>query len=324
MGQEAEIEILIQNRGLTNSGSEIEVSFLPLNNLISLDLESFTISEIDARDSDDISFSFTISDDAIPGNYSGIIVSLYSENSYSRTDTIKFFIGQPQTLFFDGFENELDNWVMDGDWGLSNESVGGSYALSDSPDGDYGENQETSAELVSNISFNYVSNPMVTFNAKWDIENNWDFVRFQAFIIDSGWVSLQGQFTEEGTGQPAQPLGHHGYDGSQEEWVDEVIYLNQLEGEVISGFRFIQTSDNFVEGDGFVFDNFSLMGFPTGTMGDFNLDTSLDIFDLLGLADLLLFGNTPSEEQLFFCDLDGSGNLNIVDILALTNLILGL
>ena len=59
-------------------------------------------------------------------------------------------------------------------------------------------------------------------------------------------------------------------------------------------------------------------------MGDFNLDTSLDIFDLLGLADLLLFGNTPSEEQLFFCDLDGSGNLNIVDILALTNLILGL
>ena len=324
IGQEAEIEILIQNRGLTNSGSEIEVSFLPLNNLISLDLESFTISEIDARDSDDISFSFTISDDAIPGNYSGIIVSLHSENSYSRTDTIKFFIGQPQTLFFDGFENELDNWVMDGDWGLSNESVGGSYALSDSPEGDYGENQETSAELVSNISFNYVSNPMVTFNAKWDIENNWDFVRFQAFIIDSGWVSLQGQFTEEGTGQPAQPLGHHGYDGSQEEWVDEVIYLNQLEGEVISGFRFIQTSDNFVEGDGFVFDNFSLMGFPTGTMGDFNLDTSLDIFDLLGLADLLLFGNTPSEEQLFFCDLDGSGNLNIVDILALTNLILGL
>ena len=98
LGQEAEIQILIQNRGLTNSGSEIEVSFSPLNNSISLDLESFTISEIDARDSDDISFSFTISDDATPGNYSGIIVSLHSENSYSRTDTIEFFIGKSVLL----------------------------------------------------------------------------------------------------------------------------------------------------------------------------------------------------------------------------------
>ena len=324
LDQEAEIEILIQNRGLTNSGSEIEINLLPFNNWVSLESESFTMSEIDARDSDDITLSFTISDDAIPGDYSGIIISLNSEASYSRTDTIKFFIGQPQTLFFDGFENELNNWIVDGNWGLTEEALNGSYALTDSPEGDYEEAQETVAELNSSINLDYVSNPMVTFSAKWDIETNWDFVRFQAFIIDSGWVSLEGQFTEEGSGQPAQPLGEHGYDGSQDEWVNEIIYLNQLQGESISGFRFIQTSDNFVEGEGFIVDDFSIMGFPLGLMGDFNLDMSLDIFDLLGLADLLLFGDTPSEEQLFFCDLDGNGNLNVVDILALSNLILGL
>ncbi len=324
LGQEVEINILIQNRGLTNSGSDIEISLLPFNNWVAFEEESFTISEIDARDSDDISLLFTISNDATQGDYSGIIVSISSENSYARTDTIKFLIGQPQTLFFDGFENELNNWIVDGDWGITEEALNGSFALTDSPEGEYGENQETFAELISNVNLDYLSNPMVTFSAKWDIESNWDFVRFQAFITDSGWVSLQGQFTEQGSGQPAQPFGQHGYDGSQDEWIDEVIYLDQLQGEQISGFRFIQTSDNFVEGDGFIFDNFSIMGFPTGSMGDFNLDMSLDIFDLLGLADLLLFGNTPTEEQLFFCDLDGSGNLNIVDILALSDLILGM
>ena len=323
-GQETEIEIIIQNRGLTNSVSDITVSVSSINNWVSFESELFTISEIDARDSDDISFPFSVSENAIQGEYGGIIISLNSEHSFSRTDTIEFVIGQPQTIFFDGFENELINWNVDGDWGISEDAFSGSYALSDSPEGDYQEAQETIAELNHSVNLNYLSNPMVSFSAKWDIESNWDFVRFQAFVIDSGWISLQGQFTEEGSGQPAQPLDEHGYDGFQEDWVEETIYLNQLQGEIISGFRFIQTSDNFVEGDGFIFDNFSIMGFPMGVIGDFNLDMSLDIFDLLGLADLLLFGNTPSEEQLFYCDLDGSGNLNIVDILDLSNLILGI
>ena len=323
-GEEAEIEILIQNRGLSNSDGDIQINLIPLNDWITFELESYLISEIDARDSDDITFPFTISNNANSGGSSGIIISLQSANSYSRIDTIEFLIGEPHTLFYDSFENDLLDWTIDGDWGLTDDAATGSYALSDSPDGDYQENQETIAELNQNINLDYLSNPMVTFSAKWDIESNWDFVRFQAFIIDSGWVSLQGVFTEEGSGQSAQPLGQHGYDGMQEDWVEEVIYLNQLEGEEISGFRFIQTSDNFVEGDGFTFDDFSIMGFPMGLMGDYNLDLSLDIFDLLAFADFLLFGDEPTDSQLFFCDLDGTGILDIMDLVALSNLILGI
>ena len=37
-GNEAEIEMLIQNRGLTNSGSDIEINFTPLNNWISFEM----------------------------------------------------------------------------------------------------------------------------------------------------------------------------------------------------------------------------------------------------------------------------------------------
>ena len=59
-------------------------------------------------------------------------------------------------------------------------------------------------------------------------------------------------------------------------------------------------------------------------MGDFNLDEEVDIFDILGLADLFLFGNEPSQEQLFFCDFDSNGILDIMDLLRLSNFILGL
>ena len=48
----------------------------------------------------------------------------------------------------------------------------------------------------------------------------------------------------------------------------------------------------------------------------------VDIYDLLLLSDLLLFGNTPSDSQLFYSDLDMNGTLDIMDIILLTNKIL--
>ena len=47
-------------------------------------------------------------------------------------------------------------------------------------------------------------------------------------------------------------------------------------------FRFIQTSNNYIEGDGFIVDNFQISGYPTGSMGDFNTDAEVNIFDILG------------------------------------------
>ena len=321
-GDEIGIDIVIQNRGLTNSDGDIEISFSSINNLISFDEEPYTMSEIDARDSDEIDILFEVADNALPGSSSGIIVYLNSENSYSRIDTIEFTIGEPQTIFYEDFENGLDNWTVNGDWGITEDAADGNYALTDSPEGDYQEAQETFAEFTGNINFQFIFNPMIKFNAKWDIEPNWDFVRFQALIDDTGWVSLAGEYTELGSGQPAQPFGEHGYDGLQDSWVEEIIYLDHLNVSEISGFRFIQTSDNFVEGDGILIDNFKILGYPSGIMGDFNVDNQVDIFDILGLADLLLFGNDPNQSQLFFCDLDSNGMLDVMDLLQLSYIIL--
>ena len=323
-GETLELEIIIQNRGLSNSEGDINVNIEALNNFVSLNVESYTISEMDARDSDDFSISMEVINEAPLGSVSGLIVGIECESSFTRVDTIEFVIGQRQMIFFEGFENELVNWSLDGDWGLTGDAVNGEFALSDSPEGEYQEGQESIAELDRFIDLNYLNSPVVEFKAKWEIESNWDFVRFQANTQDLGWVSLNGSYTELGSGQPAQPFGEPGYDGVQNEWVNEIIFLDQLNGADILGFRFIQTSDNFVEGDGFTIDDLSISGFPTGTMGDYNLDTLVDIYDLLAIADVLLFGGEPSPSQLFFCDLDGSGVLDIMDLVAISNVILGI
>ena len=261
-GETVELDVVIQNRGLSDSEADIDININALNEFISLDTDSYTMSEMDARDSDDFSISIDIADNAPIGSTSGVIVSMECDNSFNRVDTIEFVIGQRQMIFFDGFENELTNWMLDGDWGLTSDAATGEFALTDSPDGDYDEGQETLAELNRSINLDYILSPIIEFTTKWDIESNWDFVRFQAYVQDQGWVSLSGAYTELGSGQPAQPIGEPGYDGLQSDWVNEIILLDQLNGATITGFRFIQTSDNFVEGDGFTIDDFSISGFP--------------------------------------------------------------
>ena len=323
-GETVELDVVIQNRGLSDSEADVDININALNEFISLDTDSYTMSEMDARDSDDFSISIDIAYNAPIGSTSGVIVSMECDNSFNRVDTIEFVIGQRQMIFFDGFENELANWMLDGEWGLTSDAATGEFALTDSPDGDYDEGQETLAELNRSINLDYILSPIIEFTIKWDIESNWDFVRFQAYVQDQGWVSLSGTYTELGSGQPAQPFGEPGYDGLQSDWINEIILLDQLNGATITRFRFIQTSDNFTEGDGFIVDDFSISGFPTGMMGDYNLDASVDIYDLLGIVDILIFNGEPTESQLFFCDLDGSGDLDVMDLVALSNLILGI
>jgi len=323
-GETMELNVVIQNRGLSDSEADVDISINALNEFLSIETDSYTMSEMDARDSDDFSISMEISDNAPIGSTSGVILIMECDNSFNRSDTFKFVIGQRQMIFFEGFENELSNWMFNGDWGLTSDAATGEFALTDSPNGNYQEQQESSAELDLFFEFDYLISPIIEFKAKWDIEQNWDFVQFQAYVENTGWISLKGQYTSLGSGNIAQPASVPGYDGIQLEWINEKIYLDQLDGEIIIGFRFLQTSDNFVEGDGFTIDDFSISGFPNGMMGDYNLDASVDIYDLLGVADILIFHGQPTESQLFFCDLDGSGDLDVMDLVALSNLILGI
>ena len=323
-GDDIEIQIVIHNRGLGNTNSDIEINIFAINEFLSIESDSFIINEIYARDYDDITFPISFNNNIPLGSTTGLIIFIENQESFSRTDTIEFVVGQRQVVFYDGFENGLSNWSLNGDWGLTNDALNGMYALSDSPQGEYNENQETIAELSQSLNLNYLSSPIVKFSAKWDIESNWDFVRFQAYIPQLGWVSLAGEYTQLGSGQSVQPFGEHGYDGLQDDWIEETVYLDQLNHRRITGFRFVQNSDDYVEGGGFTLDEFSLLGISAIVMGDYNMDSFVDIFDLLGLSDLLLSGADPSSDQLLLCDLDENGTLNISDFITLSNIIMGI
>jgi len=319
---EVEVEILIENRGLSDLNENLNISFSPLNSWINIISEPLVYDGLQSRSSELFTLIFSTNQSVPQGLSSGIVLNIDSENIFTRTDTIYFTIGESEVIFTENFEQGLNDWILDDNWGLSTEAIQGQYSLSDSPEIEYLPNQISIAELNRNFNLSFFSDIRVKFKLKWDIEPNYDFVRFQGYSQDEGWVSLNGSFTSNGSGNPAQPVGEPGYDGLQEIWVDEVIYLNQESQTAFERFRFIQTSDQFVEGDGFFIDDFIITGYPQGQLGDFNLDDRVDIFDLLLLSELLLFGVTPNDAQIFYCDLDRNGYLDIMDIILLTNKIL--
>ncbi len=322
-GSTNNIMLNIKNRGLMPSSGSVNITVTSLSQLISIEDQTKEISTLNSWEMSGLEFELVISDQVTYFSEASIKVVIHDSDSYHFIDTVNFFIGNEVSVFEENFDSGLGGWSVTGDWGLTDNPSIGLYALTDSPEGNYSSDASSTAVLDIDLDFSFIANPFISFSALWDIEDGYDFVRFQALTEEDGWVSLQGNHTVSGNGASVQPLGEFGYDGTQNTWVDEKIFLEQLNGHKPLSFRFVQDSDQFVEGDGFVFDNFSINGFSLGLSGDFTSDGVVNIFDIIGLADMISKNETPNSYVLTFCDMDASGELNILDLLRIINLVSG-
>jgi hypothetical protein len=184
------------------------------------------------------------------------------------------------------FEDEAvnaNNWQLNG-WGISTtEFFSPSQSFTDSPSGNYGNNQNKSIILQSANSIDLTSTSLLeanlTFQAKWDIENNYDYVQVEVSTNNgASWTPQCGNYTNTGVStQPAdgQPL----YDGIQSNWIEESISLSDYLGQQIL-VRFQMVTDQSVNEDGFYFDDLKIVVIDTATASeDYNeLDELVSIF----------------------------------------------
>ncbi len=208
------------------------------------------------------SISFTLD----PGIQSGTVLSYVlnlNDGSSVSMDTIQKIFGQPVVLFND-MCSTLGNWTPGG-WGISTSSYHSAPgSITDSPSGNYQDNINKSVTLTNTIDLTTTSYGLLNFWAKWDIEAGYDYA--QVKISTNGgstWTALTGNYTHPGTSSqlPGQPV----YDGIQTTWVQENIDLAPYLGHTIK-LRFTLASDGNVTGDGFYFDDISVItiGAPTG------------------------------------------------------------
>jgi carboxypeptidase T len=181
-----------------------------------------------------------------------------------KVKVVKKF-GQFQTVLTNDCSSVAPNWTSSvSAWVTTSESfVSPSNSITDSPNALYLANQTKTITLNNPIALTGIPDAKITFAAKWDIENNFDYVQFQV-STDNGltWISQCGKYTNTGSAsQTPGPL----FDGVQTTWVYEEINLSDYIGQTIK-VRFRFKSDGFSHFDGFYFDDFKVNVLQNNTL----------------------------------------------------------
>ncbi|MES2800735.1 MAG: M14 family zinc carboxypeptidase [Bacteroidota bacterium] len=273
----------------------ITVSIVPLTNITAVGAS--TVVDIDLRATFSHSFTYDLNPTIQFGDEIKYIIRT-DNGTWVRNDTIiKTFGAYTPQITETG---SATNWT--GNWGVSTaEFYSATQSYADSPTGNYPNNATRTYTYTPSIDLTSVLAASVSFYAKWEVEADYDYVRFQV-SQDGGtsWESQCGNYTNPGTADQAEdePL----YDGVQTSWVFEQIDLSEYIGQTIK-FRFILRSDQGVTDDGFYFDDFviswnedvsginevvnELAMFPNPTTGklivqNIDLGTTLQVMDMNG------------------------------------------
>ncbi|MCD6068608.1 MAG: hypothetical protein K0S33_3434 [Bacteroidetes bacterium] len=237
--------------------SNLVVTLIPVSSNISSGSSAVVYTGMNLLETRRDSIAITLNGGLAQGDVVKYVLSV-SNGSYQHNDTITQLYGQPVTAFFSNCNATSSFTTSGGTWGIStNQFVSATGSITDSPSGMYQNNINKNISTTSNIDLTDALAADLSFFAKWDVEKGYDYV--EIMVSTNGGASytpLCGKYTVEGTDDQdgGQPL----YDGIQTAFVKESIDLGAYLGQNIK-LRFKLASDGFQTGDGFYFDDLTVL-----------------------------------------------------------------
>ncbi len=205
-------------------------------------------------------------------------------------DSRTFILGS-NTVFADDFESGLGAWNTGTVWGSGFISSSGFSSLTDSPLGNYADNQTVNCRISQAINLNGALNVNLQFYAKYDIALDGDYCLLAYSTNGTTWRSIAS------------------FSGIAD-WQQYSYNLNNLSGSSIY-LRFTLSSNDSGNSDGIYIDNFKLYStsFPS----------ALDDTGLPSVSPLLNRFPNPFQEKLTICLSDDAklsphATLNIYNI----------
>lgn len=199
----------------------------------------------------------SISLNLTPGIMTGddIIYELIINNGlYDKKITVTRKFGSTTTVLDEPADDTTTYWDNT-NWGVTtSEFYSANSSITDSPNGNYASNENKTIVLNNQIDLTTATNATLSFYAKWDIENDYDYVQVEIATNGVNWVPQCGKFTNMGVSDQTGAVNEPLYDGSQNSWVFEEIDLSDYLGQNIL-IRFLLVSDGGLERDGFYFDD---------------------------------------------------------------------
>ena len=230
---------------------------------------TFSLDKFEAHERN---LSFYVDEDIAYGSKVKMEV-VCRQGDYTFRDTIVKIRADFYSLVEDA--GDLSQWdrTEGQQWGNTTAAYkSGPVSISDSPDGLYGPNVNEIILLKEVVDLTDATDAYAQFWARWDIEDEYDYVLFQASTDGETWENICGERSRLGGVFQLyeQPL----YDGKQESWVLETSDLQSYLGQHIQ-LRFVLATDGFVFKDGFYFDDFQVITIREGSVSTPVIDASL-------------------------------------------------
>ena len=219
-----------------------------------------TIGVWEVADNSSNPIKFLVSPSAQVMNELEFQVDIIQDNLITSSETISIFVGEQNVLFSDAANNGKLNWTTSGSgkqWDTTSVSYFSKWhSFGDSHYGSYSNNTNNYITLTNGINLVNTENPRVEFAARWALEEDYDYARFEISSNGgSSWIALSGEHTTNVSGQP-------GYTNIREGWITESIDISgYISSQVKFRFRFL--SDGGLNTDGFYFDDFRIVDYQT-------------------------------------------------------------
>lgn len=152
-------------------------------------------------------------------------------------------------------------------WGITTLAfVSPNASITDSPAGTYSDSQSKRITMTNPIDLTGITNATITFSAKWELENIYDYVAFEVTTNNGlSWTPQCGKYTRTFT-QSIVDDSVTAYTGTQLNWVNEEINLSDYSGQAIK-VRFRLATDVGTNLDGFYFDDFKVNFLQDSVLG---------------------------------------------------------
>jgi hypothetical protein len=161
----------------------------------------------------------------------------------------------------------VEQWQVFGNWGTSNKHFySPPSSITDSPSDNYSPNSLSELTSAKHIIVKNAKSAILSFWAKWDIEEDEDYAMVLLSVNDGPFKPLCGKYTENGT--YAQVADQPVYDGFQASWIKEQIDLTEFLTSDSTNLKIIFRikTDEAVEKDGFYFDDLIVTLLPKDSL----------------------------------------------------------
>ncbi len=300
------VDVSLTRMGLDDS-APLTVSLEAVSNNVASVSAAQVVTSLASFDTDVLTFGYTLNSNAQPGETVTFRI-VVDNGTVAHADTITKFLGPTVEVLADA-ANTTAYWT--GGWNTTaNAFVSAPFSFTDSPNGNYAAGTTNIYTLDTVVDLSNAIFAQLQYHAQWDIEAGYDYAQVQASVPGSNvWRPLCGKYTKPGSGN--QDVNQPVYDGNSNGWVLEEIDLGDYVGDSIR-LRFRLVSDNFVEGDGFYFDDLKVLTIAEDTTGD----STTAVMPVAIQSTWLLYPN-PAQDKVVvaFAPAQTHGQILVTDLL---------